>query len=141
MLIITNCKSPRESACKTFVFFLMSQPIIFLIQPNGVDLFLRYYGDWFIWTLFTFPMAWIGWYTRKNNVPAALILSTMLIMLAMHTYDYVMMGHMLSAIFSFAQIFILIFAILKEKKHKILALILAVTVSAILEYVDFCTGL
>ena len=135
MLIIANSKSPIESACKTFIFFLISQPIVFLIQPNGIDLFHRYYGGWFIWTLFTFPMAWIGWYTRKNNIPAVLILSPMLILLISHFLSYIRMQHILSVIFCFVEFMILIFAIFKEKKHRILAVIVSITAEIILEFI------
>ena len=135
MLIIANSKSPKESACKTFAFFLISQPIVFLIQPNGMDLFHRYYGGWFIWTLFTFPMAWIGWYTRKNNIPAVLILSPMLILLIDHSLSYVRKQHILSAIFCLVEVMILIFAIFKEKKHRILAIIISIAAESILEFI------
>ena len=32
ILIIANCEKPLEAALKTFVFFLISQPLIYLIQ-------------------------------------------------------------------------------------------------------------
>ena len=32
MIIISNCKTPKEAAAKTFVFFLISQPLIYLLQ-------------------------------------------------------------------------------------------------------------
>ena len=32
VILMANCKKPLESACKTFVFFLVSQPLIYLIQ-------------------------------------------------------------------------------------------------------------
>ena len=56
ILIITNSKSPKESALKCFIFFLISQPLIYLVQVPfshlGWQLF-GYYKTWFIWTLFT----------------------------------------------------------------------------------------
>lgn len=38
ILIIVNCKKPLEAALKTFVFFLISQPLVYLIQVpfNGM---------------------------------------------------------------------------------------------------------
>ena len=32
VIIMANCKKPLESALKTFVFFLISQPLIYLLQ-------------------------------------------------------------------------------------------------------------
>ena len=32
VIIMANCKTPLDSALKTFVFFLISQPLIYLFQ-------------------------------------------------------------------------------------------------------------
>ena len=65
VIIMANCKKPLESALKTFVFFVVSQPLIYLIQvpfsEMGWGLF-GYYRFWIVWTLLTFPMAYVGWY-------------------------------------------------------------------------------
>ena len=65
IIIITNCEKPLEAAAKTFVFFLISQPLVYLIQvpfsPMGWGIF-GYYRYWFIVTLLTFPGAFIGWF-------------------------------------------------------------------------------
>jgi len=85
ILIMSNCKSPLESAMKTFVFFLVSQPLIYLLQVpfswQGWGLF-GYYKYWFIATLLTFPAAYIGWYIKKRNWLSLLILSPILCLLA-----------------------------------------------------------
>ncbi|MBQ3988424.1 MAG: hypothetical protein II629_06645 [Ruminococcus sp.] len=77
VIIMTNCKKPLESALKTFVFFLISQPLIYLLQvpfsQMGWGLFM-YYRYWFMWTLLTFPMAFVGWYIKKRNWLSLLIL-------------------------------------------------------------------
>lgn len=89
VILMANCKTPLESALKTFVFFLVSQPLIYLIQvpfsEMGWGLF-GYYRTWFIWTLFTLPMAYIGWYIRKKNWLSVLILLPVIYIL---TADYV----------------------------------------------------
>ena len=89
VIIMSNCKRPLESALKTFVFFLISQPLIYLFQVPfsefGWQLF-GYYRNWFIWTLLTFPMAFVGWYIRKRNWLSLLILSPALVFL---TFTYV----------------------------------------------------
>lgn len=88
VIIMSNCKKPLESALKTFVFFLISQPLIYLFQvpfsAMGWQLF-GYYKYWFIWTLLTFPMAFVGWYIRRKDWVSLLILSPALIFL---TYTY-----------------------------------------------------
>ncbi|MBQ6066087.1 MAG: hypothetical protein IJK89_04625 [Clostridia bacterium] len=78
VIIMSNCKKPLESALKTFAFFLISQPLIYLLQvpfsPMGWGLFL-YYPYWFYWTLATFPMAFVGWFIQKKNWLSVLIFS------------------------------------------------------------------
>ena len=89
VILIANCKKPLESALKVFVFFLISQPLIYLLQVPfswmGWSLF-GYYWTWFLWTLLTFPMAFIGWYIKKKNWLSLLILAPVLYLLPV---DYV----------------------------------------------------
>lgn len=84
IIIMANCKKPLESALKTFVFFLISQPLIYLFQVPFSEMgwgIFGYYQYWFIWTLLTFPMAFVGWFINKKNWLSLLILSPMLIFL------------------------------------------------------------
>ena len=80
VFIVSNCEKPLESACKTFVFFLISQPLVYLIEVPfsslGFGLF-KYYPYWFKFTLLTFPAAYIGWYIKKDNVLGGILLSVM----------------------------------------------------------------
>ena len=89
VIIMANCKKPLESALKTFVFFLISQPLIYLLQVPfswmGWGLF-QYYKHWFILTLCTFPAAFLGWYIKKKNWLSLLIL---LPVIGLLTYYYV----------------------------------------------------
>lgn len=85
VIIMSNCKKPLESALKTFVFFLLSQPLIYVLQVPFSSLgwgLLQYYRFWFIWTLLTFPMALVGWYIKRKNWLSLLILSPVLLYLA-----------------------------------------------------------
>ena len=49
LLIIMNCETPLEAGIKTFVFFLVGQPLIYLIQVpfyfDGWNIF-RFYPRW-----------------------------------------------------------------------------------------------
>ena len=64
IIIIVNCKKPWEAALKVFAFFLVSQPLVYLIQvpfnSMGWGLF-QYYPYWFKITLLTLPGGFIGW--------------------------------------------------------------------------------
>lgn len=88
VIIMANCKTPVESALKTFVFFLISQPLIYLFQVPfsymGWGLF-GYYRYWAMWTVATLPMAYVGWYIKKKNWLSLVIL---LPVLGLLTLDY-----------------------------------------------------
>ena len=70
LFIVLNCEKPLEAALKTFVFFLISQPLIYLFQvpfySEGWAIF-KFYKYWFIWTLLTIPGGYIAWYVKKQN--------------------------------------------------------------------------
>ena len=139
IIIITNCEKPLEAAAKTFVFFLISQPLVYLIQvpfsPMGWGIF-GYYRYWFIITLLTFPGAFIGWFIKKDNIWSGLILSVMLSLLALLGVGYAKNAitsfpdHLLSAIYCFICIPVLIFGVLKNKKARILAGLISVAACA-----------
>ncbi len=78
LIIILNSEKPLEAALKTFVFFLVSQPIIYLVQVPFSWLhwqIFMYYKRWFIFTLLTLPGGFIAWFTKKGNVLSMLILA------------------------------------------------------------------
>lgn len=88
ILIIMNSKSNIDSALKCFVFFLISQPLVYLLQVPfnrlGWGLF-QYYKIWFIWTLLCLPMGYIGYYIKKDKWWGYIILLPM-IMLTANSY-------------------------------------------------------
>jgi|GEM_PF-786195 len=130
ILIIANCENPLEAAEKTFVFFLVSQPLVYLFQVPfsymGWGLF-RYYPYWFGLTLLTFPGAYIGWFIKKDNVWSGIILSVMLALLAVLGAGYLrdtlqnFPRHLVSAVFCFGQIPLYVAGILKNKKARMAA--------------------
>ncbi|MBQ2472778.1 MAG: hypothetical protein II512_00725, partial [Lachnospira sp.] len=51
IFIIMNSKSPKDSALKCFIFFLISQPLVYLVQDiiKHSNLFNTYYRFWVLW--------------------------------------------------------------------------------------------
>lgn len=98
ILIIMNSKSNLDSALKCFVFFLISQPLVYLLQVPfsqlGWQLF-GYYKYWFLWTLLCFPMGYIGFYMKKGKWWGYLILLPMIVLTA---YSY--LGYFSDFLFS-----------------------------------------
>ena len=125
VIIISNCATPVDAALKTFVFFLISQPLIYLIQvpfnSMGFGLFM-YYKYWFYITLLTLPGAFIGWYIKRNDVFAGIILSVMLVLLIFLGIGYLwdlkenFPSHLVSTIFCFALVPFLIYGVFNGKK-------------------------
>ena len=138
ILIILSCKKPLEAALKVFVFFLISQPLVYLIQvpfnSMGWGLF-GYYKYWFMITLLTFPGAYVGWFIKKDKWYSGVILAVMTVLLALTGVSYVRSfsdsfpNHLISTIYCFALIPVLIFTIFKDRWPRIISS--AITVVAI----------
>lgn len=133
LIIIMNCEKPLEAGIKTFIFFLISQPLIYLLQVPfsnlGWQIFM-FYPTWGILTLFTFPGAMIAWYIKKDNVLSALILSAACALLGFmcmyflaSTLDH-FPKQLLSCLFCISLAIILIYTLLKNKKNRIIASII-----------------
>ena len=152
IFIIVNCRSWQEAVCKCFVFFLISQPLIYLVEIlvdvsfYGFDFaerFNKYFVDYYIgsgWlrlTILTVPGALIAYQIKKENVWAALVLSVATGFLAFsgslglakvftETFPRHLLYYALCLIFAVG----LIFIILKTKKQKVLAVLLTILVAA-----------
>lgn len=136
VIIICNSKSPKDSALKCFIFFLISQPLIYLLQVpfswQGWHLF-SYYKYWFIWTLFTIPMGYIGYYIKKDNILSVIILLPVLILLAITGIGFFSSTlqnfphHLLSGIFCFIAIILIILGVLNKRKNIIISFAIIIT--------------
>ena len=141
VIIIANSKNPLESACKTFVFFLISQPLIYLLQVpfswQGWGLF-QYYKFWFILTLCTFPAAFIGWYIKKKNWLSLLILMPVLLFLLYTCKDgfnhviHDFPNLLIMVLFCIAQVFLYLFTFTEKAVQKIVAVLVPVAVIAVI---------
>ena len=139
ILIIVNSRSPLDSALKTFVFFLISQPLVYLVQvpfnDQGWGIF-RYYPAWFYWTFFTIPMAFIGYYMKKDKWWGMLILGPMMLFLGYHYLTYFgeavhfFPNHLLTSIFCAVTLIIYPLYIFKDKRIRIAGLIFALLIIA-----------
>ena len=143
VIIMVNCQKPLESALKVFVFFLISQPLIYLIQVPFSDMGWRlfgYYRYWFLWTLATFPMAFVGWYLRKRNWLSLLILLPAIGFLAYSGCGFLKQAiigfphHIISTIFCFAQVLVYLYAFFDDIKQRLVGLAAALIVIAVVMF-------
>ena len=133
IMIIMNSKSNKDAAFKCFVFFLISQPLVYLIQipfsSLGVSI-MGYYKYWFIWTILTLPMGYIGYYMKKDKWWTVLILTPMLILLTIHLSNYLsetiywFPRHLLTVLFCIASLFVYPF-ILKNRNARTIGLMIS----------------
>ena len=140
-IIAANCKKSWECALKVFVFFLISQPLIFGLEVvfGGLDAQLAYYyiySNWGPKIIMTLPGGFIAFFINKQNWLGAIILGLGNAIQAIMGVAYIgeMMKnfpfHILSVIVSFASIFIMVWCIQKEKKFRIASLVVTALVCA-----------
>ena len=126
IIIISNCHKWWEAMLKTFVFFLISQPIVYLVEVPflGFEVF-KYYRYWFIITLLTIPGSFIAYWITKKNILSSIILSVAtgglvyfgVFYLNIVIYDFP--RHIISAVFCFAWAIILTLVILDKLSTRI----------------------
>ena len=128
VIICMNCEKPWEAAVKTFVFFLISQPLVYLTMwPEYHRFPWEYYRFWGIMTVLTLPGGFIAWHVKKKNVLSALILSVACVFLAYLGVDYLRRmlydfpHHLLTVLFCFAAAALLIPVLLPGKRERLIA--------------------
>ncbi len=126
IFIIMNSKSAKDSALKCFIFFLISQPLVYLVQDviNHSNLFSTYYRFWVSWTFACIPMGFIGYYMKKDKWWGLLILTPMLLFVGGECSGYLSKTifsfprHLLTTIFCIITLIIYPLAIFNNKKVK-----------------------
>ena len=149
VLIIMNSKSPKDSALKCFVFFLISQPLVYIFQDviNGSNLFSSYYRFWVLWTIATIPMGFIGYYMKKDKWWGLIILLPMLLFLGIHYCGflaetiYYFPYHLLSALFCLFTMIIYPIYIFNNKNIKYTGLVLSLIIIIIMTFIALTNGI
>ena len=131
VFIIVNCKKWWEASLKCFVFFLISQPLVYLIQVPfvslGWQLFTLYYGYWFKITLLTLPGAVIAYQLKRKDWISVAVLAVANGYLAFMSAKYLTTAftnsgrHILSAIFCLALALLFIWLFIDKKIQKIVS--------------------
>lgn len=144
LFVITNSESAKEAVSKCFVFFLISQPMIYLSEllidiifykvsfSNSFKLyFINYYygAGWLYQTFLTIPGAYIAYQVKRKNILSSIILSvatcylslvgtTGLIKCLTEHFPYHLLNSLLCLFFAYYLIFIL----LNKKRERIISL-------------------
>lgn len=132
-IIIMNSKNNLDSALKCFVFFLISQPLIYLIEVPFLGWqIMSYYRLWIVWTLLCIPMGFVGYYLKKDKWYGLLILTPIIFFLGYHLSEFITMTlfsfprHLLSTLFCIITMIIFPLYIYKDKKIKKIGLIISI---------------
>ncbi len=135
VIIVVNCQKNYEAMLKCFVFFLISQPLVYLTQvvcgALSFDLALYYFQSiWLLPTLLTLPGGLIAYYCKKQNILGATILGignsiqTMLGIYYLYQAIDRFPHHLLSSILSFASVIIMTLSIQKNKHNRIITFVI-----------------
>lgn len=143
VFLIVNCEKWWEASLKTFVFFLVSQPLIYLIQVPftalGFGLF-QYYRHWFIMTVLTLPGAAIAFLLKRRDWISVVVLSVATCLMAYMAAHYFWAvkahfpHHLLSLIFCIVLILSFNFLFLDRKIQRGVGIAAAAVVFALSLY-------
>ena len=151
VIIVVNCQKWWEAMLKCFVFFLISQPLIYGVQivfgSMTLQLALMYYKNWFIWTLLTIPGGAIAFLCKKQNFFGSLILglgNTIQAMMFAYYLPSVIKNfpnHLITCIICVISIIAMSLTIQKEKKYKITAIAVPIVLTVAYLIISEVTGI
>ena len=149
--IASNSQKNWESALKIFVFFLISQPVVFAIEvllgQVTADMAIYYYTS--IWgpaTLATLPGGFLAFYIKKQNPFGWIILGLGNTIQAVYGVHYLASAittppfHILTAIVCFASIFIMAFQIQQDRKGRVATLSITAGITLLLAVLLIVSG-
>lgn len=151
VIVVVNCDKSREAMLKCFVFFLISQPLIYAVQilfgtlaPNMG--WYYYHSFWLPATFLTLPGGFIAYYCKKQSVLGAVILglgNTIQAVLCVHYFSQAISGfphHLLSGFVCLASIFLMSFLIQQEKKNRLIAVLTPTVLTVIIVVLCILNG-
>lgn len=151
VIIVVNCRKNLEAMIKCFVFFLISQPVVFAVEVlvGYLDLerALYYYTQiWLPITLLTLPGGFLASYCSRQNAFGAVVLglgNTIQATLAV-VYLVKMVSdfphHLLSFLVCVGSIPVMTFCIQKKKSNRLIALLLPILLLVLLLILAAATG-
>jgi hypothetical protein len=141
VIIVVNCSKNWEAMLKCFVFFLISQPVVYAVEvlfgEFGIDQAIVYFRTWLPMIILTLPGGFIAFYCKKQNMLGAVILGlgnaiqclfgAVYFIKAVSSFPH----HILSCIICFASMFIMSICIQKEKKYRLVSILLPFVLTAL----------
>lgn len=152
VIVVVNCDKSVEAMFKCFLFFLISQPIVYAVQILFGQLaanlaWIYYKTTWLPATVLTLPGGFIAYHCKKQNMLGAVILGLGNTIQAFMGVSYFYRAfnsfphHILSGIICLASIFIMSFCIQKEKKYRLVSILLAFMLAAVVSVYMVINGM
>ena len=143
VIIVVNCRKSLEAMMKCFVFFLISQPLVFVVEMVAGSLELEravyYYSEiWLPVTLLTLPGGLIAYYCKKQNVFGAVVLGVGNTIQAVCGLAYFVVAvrefphHFLSFLVCVGSILVMSFEIQKNRKKRLISLVIPIVLLVML---------
>lgn len=141
VILVVNCEKSWEAMLKCFVFFLISQPFVYLVEILTGHLSFSmgwgYYAHiWLPMTLLTIPGGFLAYFCKKQNLLGGIILglgntiqaglAVVYFAMALQQFPF----HLLSGIVCVVSVFVMTLCIQKEKKNRIVAFAIPVVLTA-----------
>lgn len=141
VIIVVNCKTCWEAMLKCFVFFLISQPLVYLVEiltgNLTFDMGVYYYSRiWLPMTMLTIPGGFIAYFCKKQNIFGGIILglgNTIQAVLALYYLGMAIKSfpfHLLSGIVCIGSIIVMSLFIQRERKNQRIAVSLPIMLTA-----------
>lgn len=151
VIIVVNCEKNWEAMLKCFVFFLISQPLVFATEvifgTLTTDMAIYYYrAIWLPITFLTLPGGLIAYYCKKQSMLGAVILGLGNSIQAVLGLSYLLKAirsfprHLLSAIVCFGSVLLMSIQIQKEKTHRLAAILVPAVIAAVLAVLIKASG-
>lgn len=150
-IVATNNDKAVKAALKVFVFFLVSQPVVFALEVavHAVEPDMAWYYYSTIWgpaTLLTLPGGFIAYFAKKQNVLGCIVLGlacTIQLALGVH-YTLAAVAcppfHAASAAVCYISALVMAFQLQESGGRRLLVLLVAVAVTAALVAYVVATG-
>lgn len=131
VIVVVNCEKPIEAAIKCFVFFLISQPLVYLTEVllNQLSFelgFMYYKSIWLPMTFLTLPGGFVAFFAKKQNALGSIVLGIGNTIIAIMGIGFVsemardFPHHLLSIIFCIFSIITMTLSVQKEKKNRVI---------------------
>lgn len=143
VIVVTNCKKNWEAMLKCFVFFLISQPLVYGVEilfgtvtlTQAAGYYLHMWGPM---TLLILPGGLVAYYCKKQNALGAVVMglgnTIVLIMAAFYVIQTAtnFPRHLFSALVSLGGAAAMTVGVQKQNKNRIIATVVAVGMTALI---------